>query len=464
MDAIKWPSDEEHRDNLEKYQINQSRAMFTIILSIMIDVFGYSMVMPLLPAIATTLGATPIIYGSIIASNAVMILIFGPIWGKMSDTYGRKKILMISQAGTGVAFLLLAFSNSLYIILAGRILDGIFSGQFPIIRAYISDVTTPQTRASKMSKMMVGYTSGMIIGPLLGAILGSFGWGVPMIFASLLCVISVVLTYSVLVESMPKERIADLKAKQDLLKDSSDEIESIWNKEVGIRFFQLLLHSFISMIFTTGLSFTLYRRYNANYVIIGSIMSITGIVLLVYGLFLIKRVIQKIGEKRIFFLCIFGYVILFLIYPYLGEFWMMYPFMAIYALCMSSVYPLISSNITKAVGPARQGELSGWSTNLRSIAQIASPFISMVFLELSGITIGLIFFDSYELIGFTIVFLAIGLLLVAYIDVKKHPRLYSYEKMQKKFIADQKQKKEAEKQKKKEEKLKKKSGVEEAYP
>lgn len=412
--------------------------MFTIILSIMIDVFGYSMVMPLLPAIATTLGATPIIYGAIIASNAVMILIFGPIWGKLSDKYGRKLILMISQAGTGVAFLLLAFSDSLFIILAGRILDGIFSGQFPIVRAYISDVTTPQTRTSKMSKIMVGYTSGMIIGPLLGAILGTIDWWVPMIFASLLCVLSVILTSKVLVESMPKERIADLKAKQDLLKDSSNEMNSIWTKEVGIRFTQLLMHSFIAMIFQTGLSFTLYRRYNANYVIIGSIMSITGIVLLVYGLFLIKRVIQKIGEKRIFFLCLCGYIILFLIYPYLGEFWMMYPFMAIYALCMSSIYPLISTNITKAVGPARQGELSGWSTNLRSIAQIVSPFVSMGFLELSGLTIGLILFDSYQLIGFTIAILSIILIIVAFIDIKMHPRLYSYEKSLRKRRKDSK--------------------------
>jgi MFS family permease len=423
-----FPSEEEHKEHLGKYQINPSRAMFTIILSIMIDVFGYSMVMPLLPAIATNLGATPLIYASIIASNAVMILIFGPIWGKLSDKYGRKSILMISQAGTGAAFLLLAFSNSLYIILAGRILDGIFSGQFPIVRAYISDVTTPQTRVSQMSKMMVGYTSGMIVGPLLGGILGSFGWGVPMIFASFLCILSIVLTYYVLVESMPKERIADLKAKQDLLKNSSDDIKSLWTKEVGIRFSQLVLHSFIAMIFQVGLSFTLYTRYTANYIIIGSIMSITGIVLLIYGLFLIKRVIQKVGEKRIFFLSISGYVILFLIYPYLDEIWMMYPFMAIYALCMSSVYPLISTNITKAVGPARQGELSGWSTNLRSIAQIISPFISMSFLELRGLTIGLIYFTSYQLVGFTIVILATILLIVAFVDVKKHPRLYSYEK------------------------------------
>jgi MFS family permease len=406
----------------------------------MVDVFGFSMVMPLLPAIATNLGATALMYGFIISSNAVMVLIFGPIWGKLSDKYGRKKILMISQAGTGVAFLLLAFSNSLYIILAGRMLDGIFSGQFPIVRAYISDVTTPQTRASQMSKMMVGYTSGMIIGPLLGGILGSFGWWLPMVFASLLCVLSVILTSSVLVESMPKERIADLNAER--LVESSDSKKSIWGKEVGIRFVQVLLHSFIAMIFQTGLSLSLYRRYDANPAIIGSIMSITGIVLLVYGLFLIKRAIQKIGEKRIFFLSISGYVVLFLVYPYLAEFWMMYIFMAIYALCMSSVYPLISTNITKAVGPAKQGELSGWSTNIRSVAQVTSPLITTGLLEIGGLTFGMLYFNSYQLIGFTIVILSMILLIVAFIDVKLHPRLYSYEKaLRKRMKEDRKAKK-----------------------
>ncbi|MFX1456337.1 MAG: MFS transporter [Promethearchaeota archaeon] len=433
-----YPDEEEHREYLAKYQINPSRAMFTIILSIMVDVFGFSMVMPLLPQIATTLGATALMYGFIISSNAVMILIFGPIWGKLSDKYGRKSILMISQAGTGVAFLLLAFSNSLYIILAGRILDGIFSGQFPIVRAYISDVTTPQTRTSQMSKMMVGYTSGMIIGPLLGGTLGSFGWWVPMVFASLLCVLSVILTYKVLVESMPKDRIADLRTERKQKIESSGKKESIWSKEVGIRFTQVLLHSFISMVFQTGLSLSLYRRYNANPAIIGSIMSITGIVLLVYGLFLIKRAIQKIGEKRIFFLCICGYIVLFLVYPYLAEFWMMYIFMAIYALCMSSIYPLLSSNITKAVGPAKQGELSGWSVNIRSVAQVTSPIISTGFLELGGLNFGLIYFDSYQLIGFTIVILAIVLLIVAVVDVKMYPRLYSYEKALRKRMKESK--------------------------
>ena len=441
METQNIPSDDEHREYLKQYQINPNRAMFTLILSIMVDVFGFSMVIPLLPLLAKSLGATDLMYGIIISSNAIAILIFGPIWGKLSDKYGRKPILMISQAGTGLAFLLLAFSNSLYIIFAGRILDGIFSGQFPIIRAYISDVTTPQTRTSQMSKIMVGYTSGMIIGPLLGGILGTFGWWYPMIFASLLSIISIILTLKVLVESMPRERIRDLKIKRELIKASSDGQQKVWSREVSIRFLQVFLHSLISILFGSSLALVLFKRFNATPSIIGTIMSITGVVLLVYGLFLMRRVIRKIGEKRIFFSCIVGYVVLFMLYPYLNELWMFYVFMVLYALCMASVYPLISSNITKAVGPDKQGAISGWTTNIQSISQTVSPIISTGFLQIGGLTLGFIFLNSYQLIGFTIVIISAILLIIAFIDVKKHPRLYAYEKIRRKRKEIKKRKK-----------------------
>ena len=94
-------ADEEHKDFLAQFQINPKRAMFTIILSIFVDSLGFVMVMPLLPGIAKNLGASDMLFGLLISSNAVMILIFGPIWGKLSDKYGRKPILVISQIGTG---------------------------------------------------------------------------------------------------------------------------------------------------------------------------------------------------------------------------------------------------------------------------------------------------------------------------------------------------------------------------
>lgn len=241
-----------------------------------------------------------------------------------------------------------------------------------------------------------------------------------------------ILTLTVLVESMPRERINDLKIEKQENKTNNVVEQKIWNKEVGIRFTQIFLHSLISIIFGSSFALVLYERFDITPAIIGSIMSITGFVLMVYGLFLMSRIIRKIGEKRIFFASIAGYIILFMIYPYLTELWMAYVFMIPYALCMASVFPLISSNITKAVGPAKQGTISGWTTNIQSISQTISPIIATIFIQLGGFSLGFIFLNSYQLIGLTNVILSILLLLIAYVDVKNHPKLYSWEKILKK--------------------------------
>ena len=454
-------ADEEHKDFLAQFQINPKRAMFTIILSIFVDTLGYVMVIPLLPGLAKELGASDFLYGILISSNAVMILIFGPIWGKLSDKYGRKPILVISQIGTGLAFFTLIFSDSILIILIGRLIDGMFSGQMPVVRAYISDITTPQTRASHLGKIMAGFTSSMIIGPVIGGVLGFFNWRYPMIFACFVVIISIIFTKTLLVESMPKDRIQDLKLRRQMKNESSEDSRGIVNKEVGLRFVEIFILSLISMIFSTSFALVLYNRYYANALIIGTMMAFSAAFVMIYGLFFMRKLILRIGEKKMFFLGMGIFISIFIIYPYLEELWMIYVLMIPYGFASASIGPLISSNLTKAVSADKQGELGGWTTNISAISQTVSPIISTSFLQLGGWTIGFIILNSYQLIGFTCAILGIILMSIVFLDIKHHPSLYSYEKMRKKFRAEQKQKKEAEKQKKKEEKLKRKSRVEE---
>ncbi|MFW9877615.1 MAG: MFS transporter [Candidatus Thorarchaeota archaeon] len=441
--------DQEHADYLSQFQINPRHAMFTIILSIFVDSLGYVMVMPLLPGILKGLGASDLLYGLLISSNAVMILIFGPVWGKLSDKYGRKRILVISQIGTGFAFLTLAISNSILIILIGRLIDGMFSGQMPIVRAYISDITTPQTRASHLGKIMAGFTSSMIIGPFIGGVLGFYNWRYPMIFASVLTIVSTILTLTLLVESMPRERIEDLNNMRKMQKESSENSKKILNKEVGLRFVEILILSLISMIFGTSFSLILFNRYSANAFIIGTIMAFSASFVMIYGLFFMRPLIQRIGEKKMFFLGMGIFISIFIIYPYLEELWMIYVLMIPYGFSSASIGPLISSNITKAIGPDKQGQLGGWTTNLSAFSQTISPLISTGLLQLGGLTIGLIYFNSYQLIGFTNVILGLILVIIVFLDIRNYPYLYSYEKLRKKHIEDQKRKKKVKKLKRK---------------
>ncbi len=432
MSSSNFRSKQEHIDYLEAFKINQKRALFTIILCILLDSFGYSMVMPLLPGIARDFHASDLMIGILMASNAFSALIFVPIWGKLSDRYGRKPILLISQGGTAFSFFMLGLSNSYYFILFGRILDGMFGGQMPAIRAYITDVTTPETRASHMGKIMVGYTGGMIAGPILGGSLGVINWRLPFLVASVLSILTIFMTRKILVESMPKERREEIKEQILISLGSSNKQSSIWNGEIISRFIQTFLVSVIASMFMSSYALVLDKRYGADASVIGYVMAVAGTGLLIYGLIVIRPLLKKFGEKRTLKLTFILAIVLFLIYPYLFDFWMVFPFVLVFAFMLAIMRPLISTNITKAVDPNRQGEVSGLAFNIRSLAQVISPLIATSFLQIGGLTIAFIHLDSYELIGFMNVVLASILLIIGYLDIKRHPKLYAYERIRRK--------------------------------
>ncbi len=112
--------------------------------------------------------------------------------------------------------------------------------------------------------------------------------------------------------------------------------------------------------------------------------------------------------------------------------WMVFAFIPSFVFSMVFLPSLIQSNITKAVDADRQGLVSGMTTNIQSIAQIISPLIATGFIEIGGLTLGMIFLDPYELIGYLSVILGIGLFVILFFDLKRHSYLYSYEKPKKK--------------------------------
>lgn len=240
------------------------------------------------------------------------------------------------------------------------------------------------------------------------------------------------MTITIIVESMPEERRAEIKAHILTVQANPGEKSSIWNKEVIIRMIQIFLLSLISFIFTSSATLVLYKRYNADPLTTGLVMAVAGLAVMFYGGILMKPMIKKIGEKRLLFITFVLFIITFLFYPYLYELWMIYIFILPYSFAVAFMRPLITTNMTKAVGLDKQGELSGWSSNLQAFSQTIAPLIATGFLQLGGLTIGFIFFDSYHLIGFTNVILAVLLLIIGYLDIKHHPKLYYYERLRKK--------------------------------
>lgn len=416
-----------HHALLGKYNINPRVAMFTLSLSVFVDMLGYTMVLPLLPEIAKSFGAQDIMLGIIIASNSFASLIFGPIWGKISDTKGRRPILLISQVGTMGAFIMLGLSQNLIMIFCARLLDGVFGGQMPIIRAYITDITTPETRSSEIAKIQGASAFCLIIGPVVGGVLGAIDWRIPSFIAAGLGIITIYLTTRKLVESMPPERIADLQEEIERKKRENIHRESIWNRSLTIRLVEVFLINIATMMFTSTLAIIIDKRYGKGSIDIGLIIAFAGILMIIYAGFLMKPITRKLGEKRAIIVPFLFMIPSFLLFPLLDRFWMLYLFIIPFGYARTTVSPLIMANITKAVEQDRQGEASGWATNMQSIAQTIAPLISTGFLQVEIVFIGSMALTSYAMIGFFAAIVGGILLAIVLIDLRWHPQLYEYD-------------------------------------
>ncbi|MGM5030014.1 MFS transporter [Tardiphaga sp. 862_B3_N4_1] len=165
---------------------------------VVVDTASAGLILPLLPFYAQEFGATPLMIGLLIASFAICELFAGPILGKASDRYGRKRLLLISQIGTCASFLILASAHSLPIVFAGRIVDGLSAGNVAIAIAYVSDRSEPGKRRQAIGVVSAAMGLGTMIGPALGGMLAPIGPAVPFWLAAAVSCASIVLTCALL--------------------------------------------------------------------------------------------------------------------------------------------------------------------------------------------------------------------------------------------------------------------------
>lgn len=414
-----------HEEKLKMYDIDKRTAKLAIMLAIFIDVLGYSMILPLLPTIALkTFGATNFTIGLLIASNALFAFISAPIWGKLSDRYGRKPILIISQAGTFAAFLVLGLSDSIEIVFYSRILDGIFGGNIPVIRAYIMDITDEKTRSAEIGKITAAMAFGMVFGPAIGGLLGILNWRYPVFVACSLSIFTIIITFRFLVESMPKKRVSDLRERRKVMKEQNKDM-NVLTKVVVLRLAELFLLIFAFIIINSSFPLVMTIRYNANVVLIGLFASIAGIILVITGGLLIRPTIKKFGEKTMLLFALLLAVAVFLIYPFLYEMWYLYIFIIPYMVSHIFTRSILMTNLSKAVDEDKQGLVSGYAVNMMSIAQIIAPLLAYWYLEIWMVSYIGFNFDAYFLIGITCVFTILILLILVLFDMKTYPEVFA---------------------------------------
>ena len=353
-------------DKKRKKKYPELRALW---ITVFCDILGYFIIIPLIPSFILLYKTTPMMIGLLIATNALFTFIFSPIWGHASDKFGRKPMLIICQSGTTAAFIILAFSNSLEMLFLSRIVDGVFGGNFTLVKAIISDKVPPKDRGIQMANVGVVVVLAGLIGPGLGGLLSIYGIIGPGLGSALISIITIILTLKILEESWPKpkrmEKITHIKEKVKLKNNKTAMyLLTLWGFHT-LTFMMYLITMALVMALVLGLS-----AFE-----IGVILTIAGIFRAIIRFTLFKPTLRFLGEPRAIKFGLFLLVITFFLISIVQDVIGLIIIMLIFSYGASCSRGPLIAKITLSVSPKEMGKINGYTSSLDSFGGIIGPLI-----------------------------------------------------------------------------------------
>jgi MFS transporter, DHA1 family, tetracycline resistance protein len=355
--------------------------LLPIFLIVLVDVFGFAMVMPLLGFYAESFHASPFTATLIISSYAVCSLISSPILGRLSDRYGRRPLLLISQAGTCIGFLVLGYAGALWMVFLGRIIDGVTAGNLTLAQAYVSDHSAPEQRTKAFGIIGIAFGIGFLFGPFVSGELAQYGHHVPFLFAAGLSLLSIVCTYLFLERTPPPQgaKGEGPGGRRPSAFDWKIYAEYFRRPELGKILAQFFLFSFAFSCFTSNFALFAERRFlteagekwGAGEV--GKLFAYSGLLGILLQGGILGRLVKRYGEHK---LVISGFAAAAVGYAVLGaasELPMLLVAATILSYGSGVLRPALTARITQVVGRDEQGTVIGISQSLGSVALILAP-------------------------------------------------------------------------------------------
>ena len=356
-----------------------------IFLIVSVDVLGLTIILPLLPFYAEKFGASPSVVGLLVSTYAFCQLIAGPMLGRMSDHMGRRPLLLVSQLGTFIGFLVLAYANALWLIFLSRVIDGLTAGNLSLAQAYISDVTKPEDRAKSFALIGIAFGMGFLIGPGISGYLSQFSYQYPIFAAAALSATSILATYFLLPSTTPQAADGATPRKFTVL-DWGNYARYFRQPELAPLLWQFFAFTMAFSMFMTGFPLFAERRYQwqghpFGPKEVGYVYAYLGMLGVILQGGLIGRLVKAFGEMTLvragFFLGMVGLAALGFTYSV--------PLLLLVAAVSSSgtgvIRPALTSLITQKAARSEQGVVLGLTQSLNSIAAIVAPAIGGLLID-----------------------------------------------------------------------------------
>lgn len=380
----------------------KNSSLFTVFMVVFIGLMGFSFFIPILPFLAIDYGANELVLGLLLSSYALAQLFGAPILGRLSDQYGRRPILLISAFGTFVSLLMLAFGQSLLVLFASRILDGMTGGNISVAQAYITDITDDENRAKGLGLLGAAFGLGFIIGPALGGILSGIGeatvnpalaeggvsffqqfdwkYTLPGLGAALIGLINVLQILFTLPESLTEERREEIRQSQEgKPKRSAFSTSAIWEATQRPQVGPLL-----NMRLFFGMAFSMFQAafplYAAVQLGLGAtetafILTYVGVLAVIVQGFAVGKLSERYDDKTM--LMISSVMMSFGLVAWGLSFTVPVLLVVLIPISISGgiFNTVINSALTKSASRQESGSILGIGASLESLTRVIAPIL-----------------------------------------------------------------------------------------
>jgi DHA1 family tetracycline resistance protein-like MFS transporter len=348
-----------------------------IFVTVVLDMLALGLMAPVLPKLilgfqgGDVAGAASItgIFGF---AWALMQFVFSPVLGALSDRYGRRPVVLLSNLGLGLDYVLMALAPSLGWLFVGRVISGITAASFSTASAYISDVTPPERRAAKFGMLGAAFGLGFIVGPAAGGFLGDVDLRLPFWVAAGLSLANAIYGFFILPESLPPERRAAFTWRVANPLGALKLLRS-YPGMLGLATAAILYYLAHEALPSMFVLYTDYR-YGWTERMVGGALATVGVCTTLVSAVLVGPAVARLGERRALLLGLFFGLLGFAVYavaPTGMLFLAGIPLVSLWGLAGPSMQALM----TRRVGPTQQGQLQGAISSMRAITGMVGPLL-----------------------------------------------------------------------------------------
>jgi MFS transporter, DHA1 family, tetracycline resistance protein len=341
-----------------------------VLLTVVIDLVGFGIVLPILPLWAETFGASPIEIGLLTASYSLMQVIFAPFWGRLSDRVGRRPVILVTLAGSAVSALVIGFAGTLWVLFLGRILNGVSGASYAAAQAYVADITTKEDRARGMGLIGAAFGIGFILGPAIGALFSLIDQSAPFFAAAALAAANFAWAWARLPESRTRTQAAPVGSRLEQLR------RALASRDLG----PLIGLSFIATFAFVGMESTFAllgdRRFDYGPAEMGLLFAFVGVAAAVGQGFLVWKLVKRHGEHAVLVLGLAGTAAGLGLMAVATSLPLMLAALAILGTTSGLAFATTSALISRAASDHEQGGILGITASVSGVARIAGPIVA----------------------------------------------------------------------------------------